>query len=164
MASTGEVACFGNDLKEAFLKALISVGYTVPKKNILISAGKVEDKAELLEGARELAGMGFNLYATPGTADFFNENGVKTISVAKASESASPNMLDLLEGRKIEMVINIPNKYTDQEMTDGFMIRRKSIDFNIPLITNLQLAKLIMDVIASGTINELEIASWDEYK
>jgi carbamoyl-phosphate synthase large subunit len=163
MASTGEVACFGNDLKEAFLKALISVGYTVPKKNILISAGKIEDKAELLEGARELAKMGFNIYATPGTADFLNSNDVKAISVAKASESESPNMLDLLEGRKIEMVINIPNKYTDQEMTDGFMIRRKSIDFNIPLITNLQLGKLIMDVIADGTVNNLEIASWDEY-
>ncbi len=163
MASTGEVACFGDDLKEAFLKALISVGYTVPKKNILISAGKVEDKAELLEGVRALADKGYKIFATPGTAKFFADNEVKVESVAKASENASPNMLDLLEGRKVEMVINIPNKYTDQEMTDGYQIRRKSIDFNIPLITNLQLAKLIMDVIASDTKDHLEIASWDEY-
>lgn len=166
MASTGEVACFGSDLKEAFLKALISVGYKVPTKNIFISAGKIADKTALLMGAKALVEKGFNIYATSGTAKFFEENGLKTIQVTKASETPTKgemSLLELLEKRKVEMVINIPKQYSDQEMTDGFTIRRKSIDFNIPLITNTQLATLLMDVIATDTQKELEIASWDEY-
>jgi len=145
---------------------LISVGYTVPKKNILISVGKIEDKADLLDEVKRLVDLkGFNIYATPGTADFLKENGVKNVKkVAKASDKkADVTILDLLEKRKVEMVINIPRKYSDEEMTDGFLIRRKSIDFNIPLITNVQLASLLIDVIASDTVEELEIASWDEY-
>ena len=163
MASTGEVACFGDNLKEAFLKSMISVGFRMPKKNILISAGKVEDKAELLESAKLLADKGYNLYATSGTAKFFENQGVKVETVAKASQNKEPNLATMIEDDKLDMVVNIPKNYSRRELTDGYRIRRKAIDHNIPLITNVQVAKLLIDAIASGTAEELEIEDWTSY-
>jgi len=163
MASTGEVACFGDDLKEAFLKAQISVGFKMPKKNILISAGKTEDKVYLLESAKMLSEHGFKLFATSGTAKFLNEEGLEVTSVAKASQNKEPNLATLIENNKLDMIINIPSKYSHQEVTDGYKIRRKAIDHNIPLITNVQVAALLIDAICSDTYNKLAIEEWAHY-
>lgn len=163
MASTGEVACFGDDLGEAFLKSLIAVGFRLGQKKILFSVGKTEDKADLLEEARELASAGYELYATGGTAKFFEENGVKCEVVQKASKEVTPNIAELIDAKGVDLVINIPKNYSHQEMTDGYKIRRKSIDNNVPLITNVQIAKLFIDSLLDGKADELKIEAWDYY-
>lgn len=163
MASTGEVACFGKTLHAALLKAMISVGFIIPKKNILLTVGRIEDKAELLESAKILHGLGFNLFATEGTSKFLNENGVKNSLVYKVSAGKSPNLLNYLEEKKLDLVIDIPKNYTHQEITDGYIIRRTAIDMNIPLITNVQVAKMLIEAFAKYDLNDLEILEWGEY-
>ncbi len=163
MASTGEVACFGHDLHEAFLKAMISVGFKMPKKNVLLSAGRIEDKTDLLRSARQLVKMGFNLYATAGTAKFLREHSIKCTTLHKASSKEKPNLLDYMARGKLDLVINIPKNYSRQETTDGYLIRRKAIDLNIPLITNAQVAEVIVDAIEKYGVEELEIEEWASY-
>jgi len=163
MASTGEVACFGHDLYEAFLKAMISVGFKVPKKNVALSAGKIEDKTDLLQAARKLADMKFNLYATRGTANFLRDNGLKCTTLYKASSNKKPNLIDYMANGKLDLIINIPKNYSRQETTDGYLIRRKAIDLNIPLITNVQVAELMVDSIARYGAEDLALDDWDSY-
>lgn len=163
MASTGEVACFGDDLYEAFLKSMISVGFELPKKNILFSVGKVEDKAELLKTARKFLQLGFNVLATEGTSDFFSEHGVKNTKLYKIQSGKDPNLLDYMADRKVDLVINIPKNYNREEMTQGYLIRRKSVDLNIPLVTNVQVAKIIAEALRRYTLADLDIKSWDQY-
>lgn len=163
MASTGEVACFGDDLHEAFLKAMISVGFKVPKKNILISAGRIEDKADLLKVARKFAEMDYKLFATPGTAEFLKENKVKCTKLFKASSESTPNLLDQMAKKKLDLIINIPKNYNRQETTDGYLIRRKAIDLNIPLITNVQVAELMVNALDKYKVEDLKIEPWSTY-
>lgn len=163
MASTGEVACFGKNLLEAFLKAMISVGFVMPKKNILLTIGRIEDKADFLSAAKKLRKLNFNIYATEGTSKFLNLNGIKNSTLYKVSTGKSPNILDYIEKSKLDFVIDIPKNYTHQEITDGYQIRRKAIDMNIPLVTNIQVAKIFVDAIERYKIEDLEIKSWDEY-
>jgi carbamoyl-phosphate synthase large subunit len=163
MASTGEVACFGDNMYEAFLKALISVGFKIPKKNVLISIGKVEDKATFLPSVRRLVDMGYKIFATEGTSKFLQENGIKNYLLHKIRCGKSPNLLDALSGKEIELVINVPKNYSREETTDGYLIRRKSIDLNIPLITNLQVAEVIVRSLQNDAPSHLEIKEWKEY-
>jgi carbamoyl-phosphate synthase large subunit len=163
MASTGEVACFGDDLYEAFLKSMISVGFELPRKNILFSVGKVGDKADLLNTVKKFIAMGFNIFATEGTADFFMEQGIKATKLHKIQSKKSPNLLEHLAGKKIDLVINIPKNYNREEVTHGYLIRRKSVDLNIPLVTNVQVAKIIAEALNRYKLEDLKIKSWDEY-
>ena len=163
MASTGEVACFGETLQAAFLKAMISVGFKLPKKNILLTIGRLEDKVDFLASARHLNDLGYTLFATKGTSEFLRQNGIKNTLVNKVQTKEGPNILDYITKKKVDLVIDIPKNYTRQEITDGYMIRRNAIDMNVPLITNIQVAKLIVDVLGKYTIDDLEIKSWDEY-
>ena len=133
MASTGEVACLGKDMNEAFLKAFLSVGFKIPSSNVLLSTGPIKSKAYLLESVRKLEKMGFNLYATKGTADFLRENNVYAKVLHWPSEKKEPNILTYLAERKIDMVINIPKSFEEEELTNDYLIRRKAVDFNIPL-------------------------------
>lgn len=163
MASTGEVGCFGNDMYEAFLKAMLSVGFRIPKKNILLSIGKIEDKADFLPTAKLFVAMGYKLFATENTSKFLHENGMKNTLLHKIRGNLKPNLLDALSERKIDLVVNIPKNYSREEVTDGYLIRRKAIDFNIPLITNLQAAKLIAEALQRYKRDDLEIKEWKEY-
>jgi len=171
MASTGEVACFGDDSKEAFLKGLIATGFKIPKKNILVSIGRAEDKFEFLPIAKKLIEMGYKLYATEGTAAYFSANGIVCKMLMKINKnggeqrrkSGAPNLLDYLNKRKLDLVINIPKNYNREEETAGYLIRRRAIDLNIPLITNLQIAKMFAQAIEKYNENELKIKSWGEY-
>ncbi|MBI3035661.1 carbamoyl-phosphate synthase (glutamine-hydrolyzing) large subunit [Candidatus Woesearchaeota archaeon] len=163
MASTGEVACLGNDLNEAFLKSLLSVGFVLPNSNVLLSTGPVKSKAYLLESVRKLAGMGFDLYATEGTAKFLEENNIKTNLLHWPLDKKEPNTLTYLQERKIDLVINIPKSLEEEELTNDYLIRRKAVDFNIPLLTNAQIAKLFIESIYKKKIEELEIKEWGEY-
>ncbi len=164
MASTGEVACIGENFYEALLKSMLSVGYRIPKKSILISSGPTRGKVELLESARILKERGFTIYATGGTHNFFQENGVETEQVFWPDEDKQPNTLDLIKTRKVEMVINIPKDHTTREISNGYNIRRNAIDFNIPLITNARVASAFIYGICKLDMNDISIKAWNEYK
>ena len=163
MASTGEVGCLGDDFDEAFLKALLSVGYKLPVKNILLSTGPIESKAEFLTSTRILESMGMNFYATGGTAKFMQANGINVTKLNWPLSKEDPNVIDYLENGKIDLVINIPKNYQEEELTNDYIIRRKAVDFAIPLFTNLQLARRFVEAISHKSIKDLQIKSWKEH-
>ncbi|MEK9166958.1 MAG: carbamoyl-phosphate synthase (glutamine-hydrolyzing) large subunit [Patescibacteria group bacterium] len=163
MASTGEVACFGENLYEAFLKAMISTGFEIPKKNILIAIGRLEDKADFLPAARKLIEMGYVLFGTPGTADFLTDAGVKCSKVHKIGSTELPNISGIIHKDKVDWVINIPRNYSHEELTSGYNIRRLTIDHNIPLSTNIQVAKLMVDTLERYKLEDLAIEPWSTY-
>ncbi len=164
MASTGEVACLGDDFHEAFLKSLISVGFKFPEKTILLSTGPLENKVEYLTSARLLKEMGYILYATRGTAEFMKTNGVESEVLYWPLEQQEPNTLTYLSEGKIDLVVNIPKNVEKEELDNDYLIRRKAIDFNVPLITNLQLAKRLVEALHSTNLRDLKAKSWDEYQ
>jgi carbamoyl-phosphate synthase large subunit len=163
MASTGEVGCLGDDFEEAFLKALLSVGFRLPIRNALLSTGPIEHKAAFLESARTLRDLGVNLYATHGTAAFLRANGIETAELYWPNEQRSPNTLEVLSGRKLDLVINIPKNTGEEELTNDYLIRRKAADFGVPLITNIQLAQRFVEALSKKGLAELQIKSWQEY-
>jgi len=164
MASTGEVGCIGEDYYEAILKAMLSVGYTIPKKNIFLSTGTARSKTELLNSCKMLFELGFNLFATPGTQQFLSENGVAATILHWPDEDAEPNALTMIQERKIDMVINIPKNLSKDELNNDYDIRRNAVDFNIPLLTNARLASAFIYAFCKYRVEEVEIKSWDEYK
>ncbi|MFH1546067.1 MAG: carbamoyl-phosphate synthase (glutamine-hydrolyzing) large subunit [Patescibacteria group bacterium] len=163
MASTGEVACFGSNLHEAFLKAQIAVGFRLPKKNVLVSTGSLDSKLTFLPSAKKLVRMGFKIFATPGTSKFLQENGIANTLVHFPLEKKKPNVEDLLSEKKIGMVVNIPKNYQPEELTNGYLIRRKATDFSIPLFVNPQVAKLMVDSLEKYRDCELPVREWREY-
>ena len=163
MASTGEVACLGDDFNEAYLKSFISVGLRIPKKNILLSTGPIHSKAEFLESTRLLDKMGFKFFATKGTANFMKANGVKADVLYWPLENKEPNALSYISDGKIDLVINIPKNIEKDELDNDYLIRRKAVDFDVPLITNLQSAKRFVEAIYRTKFEDLNVKSWDEY-
>jgi carbamoyl-phosphate synthase large subunit len=163
MASTGEVGCLGDDFEEAFLKALLAVGFRLPIRSVLLSTGPIADKAAFLESARTLRDMGIKLFATEGSAAFLRANGVEATLVHWPSDPQSPNALEVLAEKRVDLVINIPKSAAPEELTNDYVIRRKSADFGIPLITNIQLAERFVEAIAKKRIAELAIKSWQHY-
>jgi carbamoyl-phosphate synthase large subunit len=145
MSSTGEVACFGETFEEAFLKSIISVGFVLPSpgSKILATVGNLKDKVHFIPVAKKLTSLGFSFVGTSGTADFLNENGIDCETVHKISTKKHPNVYDLIHDKKVSMVINTSNKFSHEEVTDGYLIRRAAIDANIPLVTNLQICRLL---------------------
>ena len=165
MASTGEVGCLGDDQRYAILESMLSVGYRIPKKNILLSTGTAKQKAAMLDAAKMLVANGFNLYATGGTAKYLEENGIKNTRVYWPSEEGQqPQALDMLHNKQIDMVVNIPKNLTQHELTNGYKIRRAAIDLNIPLITNARLASSFINAFCTVDINDIPIKSWDSFK
>lgn len=164
MSSTGEVACFGDELEEAFLKSLLSTGFRLPKENILVTLGDIEDKVDFLDSAEKLVEMGYKLYATENTHHELKKHGIKSKLVYKINEKKSPNILSLLEKKKFDLVINTQSlKHAHKTMRDGYIMRRKAIDYNIPLINNLKIAELFVNSIYKYRKEQLEIKSMDEY-
>ncbi len=164
MASTGEVGCLGDDFNEAFLKSFISVGFRMPEKSILLSTGPIDSKAEFLESTKILKDMGFELYATKGTAEFMKDNGIEGTVLHWPSDNKEPNTLDYISDGKIDMVINIPKNIEKEELDNDYLIRRQAVDFNVPLITNLQVAKRLVEAMQKTSLEDLKIKSWDEYE
>jgi carbamoyl-phosphate synthase large subunit len=163
MASTGEVACFGDDIYEAFLKAFISAGYKLPKKNILLSTGTAENKAELLHSCKLLKDMGYTLYATKGTHDYLMKNKINSIVLNWPLDKEKPNVTDYLRQKKIDFVINIPKSFQKKELSNGYLIRRTAVDYNVPLVTNTQVAKLFIRAISQYKEKDLLVKAWSEY-
>ena len=164
MSSTGEVGCLGDDTNAALLKSMLSVGYRIPQKSVLLSTGGAKQKAEMLETARLLIANHYELYATGGTSAYLSENGVSNTRVYWPSETGQqPQALALLKERKIDMVVNIPKNLTVHELTNGYHIRRAAIDLNIPLLTNSRLACAFIQAFCSTKLENIDIKSWDEY-
>ncbi len=165
MASTGEVGCIGSDTSCAILKAMLSVGYRIPKKNILLSTGTPKQKVDMLGAARMLVDKGYKLFATGGTHRSLAENGIESTLVYWPSETGKhPQALEMLHNKEIDMVVNIPKNLTAGELDNGYKIRRAAIDLNIPLITNARLASAFINAFCTMDIEDIAIKSWAEYK
>ncbi|MBQ4406895.1 MAG: carbamoyl-phosphate synthase (glutamine-hydrolyzing) large subunit, partial [Bacteroidales bacterium] len=168
MSSTGEVGCLGDTYEEALLNALIATGYKIPskEKGIMISSGSAKEKAAMLDAARELCKNGYSIYATEGTAKYFNDNGVKATAVGWPDEdgvSKYENVMKMISDHKFDLIVNIPKNHTKRELTNGYRIRRGAIDHNIPLITNARLATAFIEAFCAVGQDGLQIKSWQEY-
>lgn len=165
MMSTGEVGCLGDDTNEAVLKSMLSVGYRIPERSVLLSTGGYKQKVDMLDAAQLLHNKGYALYATQGTHDMLAENGIpSTLVFWPTDEGKQPQALDLLHERKIDMVVNINKNLTAGELTNGYRLRRAAIDLNIPLLTNAHLASAFITAFCTLPIEDLQIKSWAEYK
>lgn len=165
MASTGEVGCIGSDTSCAILKAMLSVGYRIPKKSILLSTGTPKQKIDMMGAARMLVNKGYKLYATGGTHRTLAENGIESTLVYWPSESDKhPQALEMLHNKEIDMVVNIPKNLTAGELDNGYKIRRAAIDLNVPLITNARLASAFINAFCTMSVDDIAIKSWEEYK
>ncbi len=163
MSSTGEVGCIGENFYEAILKSMLSVGYNIPEKNILLSTGPMKSKVELLISCRMLAAKGYNLFATKGTAQFLEMNGIDSTVLFWPDEDKKPNTLDYIKNKVIDLVINIPKDLTSTELSNDYTIRRSAVDYNIPIITNGRLASAFLIAVCTLDIEDIAIKSWDEY-
>ncbi|OGJ53879.1 carbamoyl phosphate synthase large subunit [Candidatus Peribacteria bacterium RIFCSPHIGHO2_02_FULL_49_16] len=162
MTSTGEVGCFGRTVEQALLIALTSVGFRAPRKNILVTIGKLEDKIDMLASIEKLHHAGYALFATRNTHQFLEARSIPSILLHKLSEPREPNIQDYLEKRRIDLVINIPSLQEDPDRSDGYFMRRIAIDQSIPLLTNVQLAKGIITAILQENIEELPLLAWPQ--
>jgi carbamoyl-phosphate synthase large subunit len=164
MASTGEVGCLGTDLSDAFLKSLLSVGYRIPKKRILLSTGTIEEKLDFLDSARRLVEMGYELFASRGTAKFLTANGVPVTALNWPLESREQNIAGFIKRREIDMIINIPKNNRETELKNDYLIRRMAVDFDIPLFTNIKAAREFLDALVYQREKGPEIKAWEEYR
>lgn len=164
MASTGEVACFGEDMEEAFLKAELSVGGKVPQKGIFISLGGEQNKFNFLkENLETLVHLNLLIYATEKTAGFLRKYGVPAKSLYKIHEEKTPNILQYFHKGKVDLAINITDLDVKKEVNDDYAIRRFAVDNNIPLFTNIQKATLFLKAISEKRVDQLPIKAWKEY-
>ncbi len=164
MSSTGEVGCIGDNYYDAILKAMLSVGYTVPKKNIMLSTGDMRSKVELVNSCKMLIEKGYQLFATHGTHEFLKLNGIASIDLAWPDEDKKPNILEYLSSGQIDLVVNIPKDLSSHELSNDYTIRRSAVDFNVPLITNARLASAFIYSFCKMDVDEISIKSWEEYK
>ena len=167
MSSTGEVGCLGDSMEEALLNALIATGYRMPNESehpaILMSSGGAKGKVDLLEPARQLIRNGFAIYGTAGTAKFLQDNGIDAQAVAWPDEEGDNNVMDMIASHRFNLIINVPKNHTKRELTNGYRIRRAAIDHNIPLMTNVRLAKAFIMAFCSLSQDDIQIKSWQEY-
>ncbi len=163
MASTGEVGCLGEDSRTALLKAMLSVGHRIPKKNILLSTGDGKQKAEMLAACAMLRDHGYKLFATPGTSHYLTDNGIENTLVYWPSEEGKPQALEMLHNKEIDMVVNVTKNLSTGELSNGYKIRRAAIDLNVPLITNARLASAFIQAFCTVKLDDLEIKSWQEF-
>jgi carbamoyl-phosphate synthase large subunit len=163
MASTGEVGCLGDSVAEANLKALLSVGYTLPKVGVLLSTGPLAGKVALLEAARRLDGLGLQLYATAGTHRFLTDHGVDAKLLHRPLEDSSPNCVSAIAAGKVDLVINIPKSLNREELTNGYLIRRAAVDYGVNLFTNVEAANLFVSGLCLSLPDDLKIKRWRDY-
>ncbi|MCB1180559.1 MAG: carbamoyl-phosphate synthase (glutamine-hydrolyzing) large subunit [Chlamydiia bacterium] len=163
MASTGEVACLGENLLDAFLSSWLATEQQVVGKRILLSVGG-EQKEKFVEPISELMKKGWELFTTSGTYEFFGQRGITSNCLFKCSEEKEPNILSAIASKKVDLIINIPRGTSTHVMTDGFRIRRLAIDHQIPLITNVQIALVFLSCLTSPHACTMQIKTLEEYQ
>jgi len=163
MASTGEVACIGSDFEDAFLKALLSTDMIWPKKNIVISISGDENRFKLVDEIKKMEVAGYKLYCTDDTFKFFSTNGIKCELIHKLDEKAVPNIYNFLQLGKIDLVVSVPNPLMQISVDKNADLRRATVDYNVPLITNAQVAKSFFHSILQKKLADLEVKHLQEY-
>jgi carbamoyl-phosphate synthase large subunit len=163
MSSTGEVGCLGDDFEEAFLKAMLSVGLKLPIKKVLLSTGPTESKVDFLPAAKALKAMDIKIVATEGTAKFLAKHGIESEAVSWPVEGGSKAADARIRAGDVDLVVNIPKNYQHEELTNGYLIRRAAADFGVPLVTNIQLARRIVESISKKSMDDLSCKHWMEY-
>jgi carbamoyl-phosphate synthase large subunit len=164
MASTGEVGCIGDNLNDAFLKAMLSVGYRIPAKRILLSTGSLEEKLSFVPSTKKLVEMGYELFASHGTAKFLAAKGIPITPLFWPLEGKEPNIADYIKNHQVDLIINIPKDNGERELKNNYLIRRMAVDFDIPLITNIKVAQQFVEALAQYKQHGLEIKAWEEYR
>ena len=163
MASTGEVACFGNDIHDAFLKSMVATGFKIPKSNVLVSIGSDNNRLYLLETMKLLETMEFNIFATPTTSTFLDSHHIKNKKLSYGEDDEN-NVFQAISNNDIELIINIPRNDNDSKnITNGFKIRRASINANVPLITNVKITSLLVRALRYNKKNGFSYKSWNDY-
>jgi carbamoyl-phosphate synthase large subunit len=163
MASTGEVACFGDDLEEAFLKGMLSVGAVLPKKGIFISLGGTANKLKFAASLPNISKIGLPIYATAKTSRFLRKNGIKTTKLYKIHEKKIPNVLEIFQQKKVDLAINLTDQNYKKDINDDYEIRRSAVDHNIPLFTNEKKAELFLRAFSMYKLEDLMVKEWSEY-
>ncbi len=163
MASTGEVACFGEDVEEAYLKAILATGGHVPRKGVFISLGGEDKKEKFLESAEQLATLGIPFYATEKTCAFLQAHGIDATMLYKIHEQRSPNVLTYFRDGRIDLAINIVDRHIKKEVDDDYAMRRYAVDYNIPLLTKIKQARLFVRAIVEKDLATIPVKSWNEY-
>ncbi|MFO0722601.1 MAG: carbamoyl-phosphate synthase (glutamine-hydrolyzing) large subunit [Myxococcota bacterium] len=163
MSSTGEVGCFGDDAHEALLHSLLATGFRFPKKGVLLSLGPITEKYAFVEEARALTQLGLKVFATEGTAQVLEMLKIPcTMLSKKPGEGLSA--MDVIDEGRVDLVINVPREYDNLGRPDGYLIRRRSVDAGIPLITDIQLARAVVEALRRlKSDGELPLLAWDEY-
>lgn len=163
MTSTGEVGCLGRDLNEALLHGLLAAGGGFPQRGVLLSLGPVEDKYWFADEARMITDeLKLPIYATHGTAEMLWEIGIGCTSVGKKPGDGL-SALDVIDDGRVDFVINVPRDYDEYGRPDGYLIRRCAVDAGVPLITDLQLARAVIEALRWGTTHTLDVVPWNEY-
>lgn len=161
MASTGEVACFGNDESEAFYYSWLATDQNIKGKNLFVSLSDAK-KHTFTDSLKALSEQGWNLYSTPGTHKFLIDNGIKTTRLHKLSEGKKPSIASAIDERKIDLIVNVPTN-NGLITTDGYKIRRLAVDNHIPLISNSETGKLLIKCLGDPALHNMQPKSWDEY-
>jgi len=172
MLSTGEVACIGNDLSGALLKALEASEFAIPVRlgSVLITVGSEEAKAKIVGVAKILEELGFSILATEHTAEALRNAGLHQVTVLhKIRDRKEPNVLTYLLERRIDLVLNIPSRKETWEgdggsRRDEYLIRRLAVEFNIPIVTTLELSEAIVEALAKKPRGVEEPRSLNEYE
>ena len=163
MASTGEVGCLGADLHEALLQGLLATGFRFPKLGVLLSLGRVADKYWFADEAKVIAEeLRLPIYATSGTAEMLNELGIESTEVGKSDVGAN-SAIRLIESEKVDLVINVPREFDELGRPDGYLIRRAAVDSGVPLVTDLQLARAVIEALRQKGPKALKAAAWNSF-
>jgi len=163
MMSTGEVGCFGDDLHEALLHGLLATGFRFPTRGVLLSLGPIEDKYWFADEARVIAEeLRLPIFATRGTAEMLHEIGIHCTVVEKQA-GEQPNAIDLIDRGDVDLVVNVPREYDALGRPDGVLIRRAAVDAGVPLVTDLQLARAVIEALRRKKPRDLKILAWEDY-
>lgn len=164
MASTGEVGCFGDDGHEALLHALLATGFRFPKKGVLLSLGPITEKYAFVDEARTVHEvLQLPIFATEGTAEVLQQVNIPCTVLSKVPGEGTSAM-DVIDAGKVDLVINVPREYDQLGRPDGYLIRRRAVDAGIPLITDLQLARAVLEALrVKRHEGNLRVLAWDEY-
>lgn len=160
MASTGEVACLGDDLTEAFYASWLATEQAVKGKSLFVSIGP-DHKYKLVDEIRKLSEQGWKISATDGTRDYLKKNGIPARLIYKLSQAQEPSVATAITKRKVDLIIAIPTGSAQRQ--DGYEIRRLAIDNHIPLVTNAEGAKLLLRCLAEINLAKQEPKSWQEF-
>jgi carbamoyl-phosphate synthase large subunit len=163
MMSTGEVGCFGDDLHEALLHGLLATGFRFPTRGVLLSLGPIADKYWFADEAKVIAEeLRLPIYATEGTAEMLREIGIDCTVVEKQA-GEQPNAIDLIDRGNVDLVINVPREYDAFGRPDGVHIRRAAVDAGVPLVTDLQLARAVIEALRRRKPAGLQVLAWEDY-